>query len=887
MKIKEENHLAHYGTPRHSGRYPWGSGGNNQTARSRSFLDQVEELKRNGLSEAEAAKGLGLNTAQLRAAKSIAIAQQKQDKIRQAQRLQAKGMSNVAIGERMGLNESSVRSLLADGAKEKADILHNTKKVLTSEVDKKKYIDVGSGVEIGMGISSTKLAAAVAAAQYEGYTVHHISTPQVTQNGKLTKQKVLAGPGVTQKEVWQNRDQIRQVNEKSDDGGRTFTGVRPPTSISSKRIAVRYAEDGGAQADGVIYLRPGAKGLDLGQSRYAQVRIAVDGTHYLKGMAMYKDDLPDGVDVQFNTNKSNTGNKTDAMKKLDKTDPANPFGAEIKAGGQRGHLNIVNEEGDWDNWSRNFSSQFLSKQSPELAKQQLGITQDRKSKELDDIMKLTNPQVRKRLLDSYADDTDSAAVHLKAAIISRSGNHVILPFNSIKDNEIYAPNFKDGEKVALVRHPHGGTFEIPVLTVNNKNPQARKALGSAARDAVGINHKVAERLSGADFDGDTVLVIPNNSGKIKSTPALAGLKNFDPQVYKIPPGSDIPPMKKEAKQQEMGKITNLIADMTLRGANNQELAQAVRHSMVVIDAEKHNLDYRASARDNGIAALKVKYQGKTVGEKGTSNSGASTLITRAGSEQRVGERKLRPASKGGPVDKATGKVQYEYSNATYVNKEGKTVHKTIKSKKLAEVDDAHKLSSGTQIESVYADHSNKLKALANRARLESVNTKLTPYSPSARGVYKNEVETLNAKLRLAVQNRPLERQAQVIANSIVATKRQANPHMDSDDLKKIKRQALNEARIRTGAKRQDITITDKEWEAIQAGAISNHKLEQILLKADLDQVRQLATPRETTVMTSARLAQAKAMAANGLTPAAIAERLGISVSTLKSALDRE
>ena len=111
--------------------------------------------------------------------------------------------------------------------------------------------------------------------------------------------------------------------------------------------------------------------------------------------------------------------------------------------------------------------------------------------------------------------------------------------------------------------------------------------------------------------------------------------------------------------------------------------------------------------------------------------------------------------------------------------------------------------------------------------------------------------------------------------------------MDSDDLKKIKRQALNEARIRTGAKRQDITITDKEWEAIQAGAISNHKLEQILLKADLDQVRQLATPRETTVMTSARLAQAKAMAANGLTPAAIAERLGISVSTLKSALDRE
>ena len=48
----------------------------------------------------------------------------------------------------------------------------------------------------------------------------------------------------------------------------------------------------------------------------------------------------------------------------------------------------------------------------------------------------------------------------------------------------------------------------------------------------------------------------------------------------------------------MGDVSNLITDMTIKGANNDELARAVRHSMVVIDSEKHNLDVKASARDN-------------------------------------------------------------------------------------------------------------------------------------------------------------------------------------------------------------------------------------------------------------------------------------------------
>ena len=72
---------------------------------------------------------------------------------------------------------------------------------------------------------------------------------------------------------------------------------------------VRYADDVGSdgvkgiEKDGVIELRRGVEDLDLNGNRYAQVRILVDGTHYLKGMAVYSDDMPDGVDVVFNTNK--------------------------------------------------------------------------------------------------------------------------------------------------------------------------------------------------------------------------------------------------------------------------------------------------------------------------------------------------------------------------------------------------------------------------------------------------------------------------------------------------------------------------------------------------------------------------------------------------------
>jgi DNA-binding CsgD family transcriptional regulator len=839
------------------------------------------------MTDTEVAAGLKMTTTELRAAKSIAKNEQKQADIAMAQRLKEKGLSNVAIGTQMKINESSVRALLAPGQKDKADSLVATANMLKDAVDKKGFVDIGVGTDLHIpGVSASKLSVAVARLQQEGYAVETIQVQQLGTSNK-TLVKVLAPPGTTYRDIVSNKDKIKLVTDYTDDNGRSWSGIDPPLQVSSKRVAVRYKEEGGAEADGVIYVRPGKTDLSLGAGRYAQVRIAVDGTHYLKGMAMYKDDLPDGVDLLFNTNKSATGNKLDAMKKINRdnegnVDQENPFGSAVrqikdpKTDKVTSAMNIVNEEGNWDTWSRNLSSQTLSKQSPALAKSQLDMTYDRKQREFDEIMALTNPSVKKKLLKDYAEDVDASAVHLKAAALPRSSWHVILPFNTMKETEIYAPNFNDGERVALIRYPHGGTFEIPELTVNNKHAGAKKTLGRA-KDAVGINSKVAERLSGADFDGDAVLVIPNNQGKIKTSSPLSGLKGFDPQLA-YPGYEGMKSMNAREKGIQMGLVSNLITDMTIRKANTTELARAVRHSMVVIDAEKHNLNYKQSALDNGIPQLMQKYQDRSQG-------GASTLISKAGSTAYVPERKLRPASKGGPIDRDTGKKVYEYTNESFVNSKGKVKQKKTQSTKLAEVDDATSLSSGTPIEKVYADHSNKLKSLANQARKALVETKTNKQSTSAKTAYSKEVASLNANLRIALRNAPLERQAQLLANTIVSQKKQANPNMEASEEKKIKGLALTQARIRTGASKQRIEITDLEWNAIQAGAISNHKLDQILNNSDPARVKALATPRATLLMTSAKKQRAMSMLASGYTQAEIATALGVSLTTLKTELN--
>lgn len=896
--------LKHYGTPRHSGRYPWGSGKNPQ--RNRNFLQRARDLEAQGLSSTEIAKAFNMSTTQYRAQHSIAVNEKRKDEQMKVQKLKDKGWSNMAISRELGIPESTIRNYLNPVQQERATATEKLASVLKDQIESKPYLDVGKGVNRQLGVSDTQLKTAVEMLKQEGYNVWTFKVEQVTNPGKYTEIKVITKEDYRTTRL--NQDKITSPEGVYfEDYGDVVKTVKPPVSVDSNRVQIRYAEQGGIDKDGVIELRKGVPDISLGNDQYAQVRIAVDKDHYLKGMAMYSDNLPDGVDILFNTNKHEGTDKMDVLKKM-KDDPSNPFGAVVRqreyidANGEKKQsaINIVNDDTDWEKWSKNLSAQFLSKQSPALAKQQLEKAYKDKEAEFKAISELTNPTVKKKLLESFADDCDSAAVHLKAAAFPRQATHVILPITSLKDNEVYAPNYNNGEEVALIRYPHGGVFEIPRLVVNNNNREGKSLLAQAAH-AIGINAHVAQQLSGADFDGDTVVVIPIAGQKIKTSKdvpissSLHKLKDFDPkEAYPAYEGMPkVGPANKFHKGAEMGKVSNLITDMTIKGASPDEIARAVRHSMVVIDAEKHNLNWQQSYIDNGIAALKEKYQGGK-------NAGASTLISKASSDKRVPEYKELTN-----VSKMTEEQKKRYLNGEIIRvPTGEMYEKTrvlksgevktslkprlTKTSEMAYATDAHELSSGTLVENVYANHANKLKALANQARKEYLATPRLQMNPSAKEVYKEEVASLKARLNVAAKNSPLERQAQLIASKVMDAKIKANPDWDKDDIKKHKQIEINAARERVGSKYRKnlvIHINDREWEAIQSGAISDSTLSEILKYTDLSEIQKRATPRQSVGLSEASLARARTLLNMGKTQAEVADAIGVSVSTLNKELN--
>lgn len=895
MDLVEEDILMHYGVKRRSGRYPWGSG-DNPYQHGGDFLARVEELQRLGKTEKQIADELHLSTTDLRMQVRVAKHERRALQADRARSLREDGKTLDEIASILGYaNDSSVRALLNENTAANKNKAQATAEILKKELAEKGAIDVGTGVERQLGVSTGVLQEALFILETEGYNRYGVGVPQVNDPKKRTITPVISVPEIDQREVYQNLDLVKSVGDyHSTDGGESWDKREYPASIDSSRVKILYGDEGGALKDGVIEIRRGVADLDLGDSHYAQVRILVDGTHYLKGMAMYSDDMPDGADIVFNTNKHTGTPKMDVLKKI-QDDPDNPFGALIKANGQSHYIdaagneklsaiNKLKEEGDWDKMSKNLSSQFLSKQPIQLIKKQLDLTYADAADEFSEICSLNNPTVKRKLLLDFADECDSAAVHLKAAALPRQSTQVILPLNAMKETEIFAPNYRDGEKVVLIRYPHGGTFEIPELTVNNKNPTAVSVLGKNIRDAVGINPKVAERLSGADFDGDQVVVIPTGGRvKIQSTPALKDLKDFDPKTdYSTEGKTGVRLLAKgAATQRQMGEISNLITDMTLKGATEPEIARAVKHSMVVIDAAKHKLDYRQSEKDNGIAELKKKYQG--FDDETGHHGGASTLLSRRKQDVEVPERQG-----SGVIDPLTGKVVYKESGRTYVDpRTGKTVAATTKVKRILAVDDVRSMSSGTLQEEAYADYANKMKDLANKARLEYKATPTLKRSASAAKAFEPEVNRLMAALKVAQLNAPLEREAQRIANARVKAKVQANNITDKDEISKIRRAAISDARNSTGAsgKRTRITISDGEWTAIQSGAISDTTLSEILRYAEPKTVRERATPRRTTQLSDARISRIKAMANSGHTNAEIAEALGVSTSAVSKYLN--
>lgn len=905
----EGNILEHYGTKRHSGRYPWGSG-DNPYQHSGDFLSRVEELKKKGLSEKEILETINnslpdeykMGLTEFRTARQKAGHDRKALEYDQIRALKDDGLGWKEIGDKLGMSESSVRSKYNNAIGEKASQAEKIAATLKAEVDKKGMIDISEGANQVLGVSESKLdeAAYILEAEY-GYQRYGVGIRQPTNVRQQTNITVLAKPEFDQKYAYQHQDQIDSLGDyHSDDGGETFTKLQRPSSLDSNRVAIRYGDEGGLDKDGVMEIRRGVPDLDLGKSHYAQVRILVDGDHYLKGMAVYSDDLPDGVDVMFNTNKPSGTPKMKVLKEA-KADPDNPFGAAIKANGQsmyigddgKEHLSPINklkEEGDWDTMSRNVSSQFLSKQPKKLIENQLNLTVADYKAQYDEIMRYDNPTVKKKLLNDFADTVEGTSMTLKASAFPGQSTKVILPINKIKETEAYCPTYENGTRLALIRYPHAGTFEIPIVTVNNKNVSGKRNLG-AIQDAIGINAKVAERLSGADFDGDTVMAIPvTDKVNIKSTRALKALEGFDPKTaYAVPEGNpnNVRLMKKEEKQREMGVISNLITDMTLRGADEDELARAVKHSMVVIDAEKHKLDYKRSERENGIPELKQKWQIRVDEEGATHYGGASTLLSRRKQTVRVPERRGSVR-----VDKETGEYIYKESGRTFTDpKTGKERKAEDTVSLISETKDARTLSSGTIQENLYADFSNKLKAMANQARKEAVNMKGIQRNPEAAKTYAPEVASLKEKYNNMVANKPKERKAMLIANANIKAKIQEqglDPTIDKKEIKKISSVEMQRARDSVGAsgRKSKVTFTDREWEAVQAGAISDNMLTKFLNSSDSDEIVKRAMPKNVTVMTSAKMSKANAMLRSGYSYAEIAKACGVPESTVYSALNK-
>lgn len=926
--------LEHYGTPRHSGRYPWGSGENPYQSEqsmmrhidrlhkegktdkeiaamfiknNQLFLNYVNALEANGVKQTDIASNFGRTTTWLRQKKSIATNQAKAERTAIALRLREHGYSYDEIAKRIGVpNESTVRSLLARSEKRKQNAVENTANALKTVMETQPYLDISRGNAAILGISDTRLGTAVQFLKDEGYKTYNIDVEQ-PGTGYKTTIKVLCPPDATIKDAYNmaKQNKIALANGfKVEDNGERIKFMEPPVSVNPDRVGIRYAEEGGELKDGVMEVRRGVKDLTLGGSNYAQVRVLVGDDHYLKGMAVYSDDLPPGVDIMFNTNKHVGTDKMKVLKEVKKDKDGNiieenMFGAVIRDqpkyigdDGQehQGAMNLVNPEGSWADWRNTVSSQVLSKQSVELAKEQLGKTYKSKKQEYDEIMALNNPTLRKMLLEEFATECDSAAVHLKAQGFDRQGSYAILPVNSLKDNEVYAPRYKDGETVVLIRHPHAGQFEIPELKVNNKNKEAIAMMGKNAKDAIGISHKNAEILSGADFDGDNVLVIPNNDKKISHIKPLEGLEGFDPKSYypAYEGMTPVGPKRKEGqdgfnKGREMGDVSNLITDMTIKGASYDEIARADRYSMVVIDAEKHQLNWKQAYKDNNIAELKKKYQGGV-------RAGASTIVSRAKSQAHIPQVSLMTRT-----DPETGELIRKETGKTYRKPDAEgnwTIEKPklTKSNKMTEAfargEDAFALVSeeNTPMERVYATYANQMKALANQARKDAYFQPPVKVNRSAKETYKAEVESINRKVTESKKNAAYERQAVILTNNIVSVQLRDNPGMTYEEKQRVKSQALDAARrmVKGDSSKSKIEITPREWEAIQAGAVSNSTLTTVLKKADSEVIKSYATPRKVDAkLSNTQIAALKSKMNSGrFSTADLAEQYGISVSTL-------
>ena len=944
------------------------------------------------------------HTAKLKAEKEIAVAEVNADQYEEVMWYYnhidpktGKPYKRAEIARILGVNESSVRSIENTKSTKDDNQLFRASEQLKKISEEKGFIDVGKGAELSLGISPDRMSSVLEVLKKDGYSVEKIYIPQASNPNRDVTMMVLCPPGM-QGQAFKHRFEVKSIEDISGiDDVATQKGWQEPVAVDLNRVKILYDENGGSAKDGMIEIRPGVEDLSLGNARYGQVRIAVDvskeglkddkgnliTTRYIKGMAVYNPNLPEGTDILVNSNKSIDDGVKKALKEY-KADSPNPFGASVVqtyikdkngepvidpktgkpklsaiqfVGTPTDDNHDMHAEGSWGDWNRNLPAQFLAKQNLPLVKQQLKLKTLDYEAQYKDILSMENATVKKKMLIDFADACDGAAVDLKAAPLPGQGVHVILQSNTLKENEVYAPNYPNGTMVALVRFPHTGPFEIPIATVNNHDKESIAQIGKNAKDAICISNAAANKLSGADFDGDTCIVIPmtrkNADGgfekivEIKAMDALPGLKDFNPTAEygeKRYSNTRYHRMTSSEKGIEMGVVSNLITDMYAKGCEDfDHLERAVKYSMVVIDAEKHNLNYKKAYKDYNIAELKDIYQHKPDG-----SHGASSLLSQAKSPYTIPIRSERYL-----IDPATGEKQYLTPRKTekmerkrvkveapegyrWVDADGKAhkskymkdangkdIYATVGGKlrkdsvgnyyydrgtgkdakevwvntgkvkeitqdipKMEYYKDARMLLSENPnaIERTYADYANHMKAMANTARKEYRRIQIEEkqkIDPEARKTYAAEVASLEAKLLEAKKNKPRERMAQLLTNSRVNAALAEDPerYSSAEEKKKLRGIIQKQARIDCGAQKQRVKFTDKEWEAIQHHAIGETKLLDLLDNSDSEEYTARALPKQSKI-TDAKKSLVQSYYKAGYTYEQIAAMTGVAQGSI-------
>lgn len=1057
--------IAHVGTPQNFDNDPHGSGRYRQGSGERphqhdwDLMARIDKIKATnpGIKPAEIAAQLGYystdryghikydkktgepigSVVHLNAVTSLATNHIKQDEYWQIKQYDnsidpdtGKHYTDTKIAKLMGLaGESSVRNKRKTGEKGNINRFEEIADRLQAEIDSKGVIDISKGVENYLDCSQADVRAAREILADRGYQFQSVVVPQISNANFETTVSCMCAPGTDTKRLFKNLDQIKQISEVEKtydhdiDSAMTDKGANISPQVSLDRIKIIYGDEGGVEKDGLIEIKAvrdengklvaANPDLSLGNARYAQIRIAVEGNRYIKGMAVYTEGLEN--DIVVNSNKASKKGVDGALKQMERnkdgTIADNPFGAStvnaqtvmrdrfgkpiLDADGNqiKSAINFVGAdkndahiEGRWGQWSKNLPAQFLTDLPYNVIKKQLKLQAQIYEENLKEIQSLNNPTVKKNLLIDYGDQLDSASCELKGAPIGGQKTRVLLPMPSLKDNECYCPGLDNGTTVALARFPHQGRWEIPILKVNNNNPEGRAMIGDGA-DAIGLNHHNHGVLSGADSDGDTCIVIPmtkknkatgefDKAVEVYNMPSPEGkmyignnkdtdyvnvrISEFDTSaaygldnprfanMYRTKIDKNTGKEVKEptykyfktesAKGKEMGVISNLLQDMRLKGCTDiDELIRADMYSMVVIDAKKHKLNYEQAKADYGIDELVNKYQRKIV--NGVEKvGGASTLITQASSPSNQNLRAVWKGTEKGAIDPETGKkifkapfkttevkatgpefVRVPGSNrylkdaegnkiqATWTGKvvqnedgsysyepgtgKGKWVYKEQDRKenipKMQLTDDAHTLLSSkpNKIELLYADYANHCKALANQARKLSLQEKAIEYNPEANKKYATEVKELNEALINAKKNAPRERAAQILATSEYhAILNAKGSEMDNEDKRKLKGQCLSSARKRCNANKDRVQFTEKQWEAINAGAIKKTTLDDLLKNADKDNYMQLALPKQSRISDSKKASILNLYAA-GWSYEQIAEREGISTGSVSNIIN--